>query len=1229
MAEKPKQNEQTAFPGFKNQPGQIRDAPMKQLNKKAKGFEPPNLGKAIRLPVPDFNDANRPPVCLEQDFPIVPINALSSLEGNAGKPIYQMSKWWARRRSSIFRSLLIAAATQSNDGPAQAAKRVWDHYYCNHQKAGSFKKLRVLDCFMGGGTTLVEGARLGFQMTGVDLNPVAWFVVKNELACSDPEQEKPFFDYIEREVKPQVQPFYTTTCPRGHQGRWVHAETEESVDIDPIDLPPDQRKHYRWEGPEIIYTFWAKHGPCQARGCGHRTPIFRTPVIAEKKLTAYYIKITCPSCGHTFHAELGETRMAPGAERVVLEVEPSFTEISQPFAQLIKDYNKGRAGEKRERVTLLLTMIEDEEGLYCPRCKQFAGKRIKNVLERHNTAKRISDVKKKDFGIGSRHVFMYLLIHPGWLEGCSVFEGEEELGGYAGADPNPTIAWYKKRLKDLRLIEVRGRIKLAEDETTSQEEIDEFQDKDISEPDEGDTPTMEDRKKYGLPLEIVLNDGTRINTRAGTVPRQSHFTCRSHGLNQDILEAVKKTGHTAPVAAYALQCYCPQCDSEGYNYNGRFFKEPDMYDTERLAKSDLEWVERSEKDLSDFWPRQECWDAYMMRANGGVNRGWGYTHWWKMFNPRQLLVHTQLLRAIALASDEEWPLDTKEQALGAFQQYLRMMCMFSFWHQTYDKLAPALSNANFHPKQLVVETNVYGRLGYGKWTSCSETNLESLRWCNEPWELAITPEDMKGKSVKVTANDAVFPGSNVACASSTDLSVISKEPFDLVITDPPFGNNLFYADLADFFYVWLRIPLLRWYEDLPERKYFEPERTPHSMEAVDNPVEHPDDREEWEREPFITGNNVETIRKLSGNEELKEKDSNPLYRPDPSSDFYRETLTLCWTEAARLLKPGGLMAFTFHHSADAPWVDVLQALFDAGYILVATYPIRSDETKGEKGAFGSRKIEYDIIHVCRKRLEEPKPVSWAKMRKWVKEETQRLKDLIEQTHGKELPEADLRVILRGKSLEFYSRHYGQVFTGEMEVLGVRDALVGINQLLDDLLETPGEGERMRLPDSAEPTSRLFSRIFSGRSSIPRDELHKILRGTGIAQGDLEAKGWIRAVGTTIHVVPIAERFQYFTAPGRNRKVLRTDLDQAHFLIGAAQPGSGVDVTDELNRWTFRIKNSVDAILGWYAGVEKDEEIRKAARLALDLVGHWRSKPAREPREVQMTLFDRLEAEGGT
>jgi hypothetical protein len=70
-------------------------------------------GKAVAMETVDFNAPNRPKTCLEVDFPILPVNQVASIEGSVGKPIYQMSKWWARRRSSVFRAMLIAAATKA------------------------------------------------------------------------------------------------------------------------------------------------------------------------------------------------------------------------------------------------------------------------------------------------------------------------------------------------------------------------------------------------------------------------------------------------------------------------------------------------------------------------------------------------------------------------------------------------------------------------------------------------------------------------------------------------------------------------------------------------------------------------------------------------------------------------------------------------------------------------------------------------------------------------------------------------------------------------------------------------------------------------------------------------------------------------------------------------------------------------------------------------------------
>lgn len=727
-----------------------------------------------------------------------------------------------------------------------------------------------------------------------------------------------------------------------------------------------------------------------------------------------------------------------------------------------------------------------------------------------------------------------------------------------------------------------------------------------------------------LPDAVTLANGTEVETGRGTVPKSATFSCASCGRQNKTLQAVKATGHTAPITSYALQCHCPQCEAEGYTYGGRYFKAPQAYDIKRLAESEKEWTRRAEMDLADYWPRQEMLYAHMTHERNPLPDH-GYTHWWKLFNNRQLLVHTSLLKAITELLEDAWPLDVREQGLGAFQQYLRNQNMFIFWNPQRDTPEPMFSNANYNPKMQFIENCVFNNLGRGNWQSSSAKCVDGIDWARTPWELVIT-EDINAKSEKGFPEDPIIPGNEPYCGSSTDLFMLGNEQFDLVITDPPFGNNLFYADLSDFFHVWLRLPLCKWYAGLPEASYFEPERTPHSMEAVDNSAEHPDDRESYEKEPFIESKYLVQIRELSRDEALMEKDPNPLYRPQPSSDFYGQTLSAVWAESGRRLKAGGIMAFTFHHNEDQAWIDILKALFDADYLLVATYPIRSDESKGEGGQFGSKKIEYDIIHVCRKRLNDPEPVSWARMRRWVKGETVRLKELLEHTHGKTLPESDLRVILRGKSLEFYSRHYGRVFTGDGQVLDVRDALLGINLLLDDLLEDTTRTGGLRPPDSAEPASRLYLRLFKNRTEMERDELHKTLRGTGIAQGDLEARGWIRVVGRAVHAVPIHERFAFFTERGRNRKVIKTDLDQAHFLIGTAYPNSGLKIDAELNNPNFRIKKSVDEILKWYAEVDMNAANRMAATTAAQLVEHWRTRKARPDERRQLSLFEMLDME---
>jgi hypothetical protein len=1048
-------------------------------------------GKSVELETVDFNDPNRPKTCLEVDFPILAINEIAQPETSSGaarKPIYTATKWWARRPSSVFRGLILAGATKAPEDSSRASKLVWENFYANHQRKGAFKDLRVLDIFMGGGTTLVEGSRLGIRMIGNDLNPVAWFVVKQGLSNVDLEEVKRLIIDIEGEVKPQIMPYYYCDGPEGEKGTWTHLPTKKLMpaNFDPLTIPRDERKDYFYEGPEIIYTFWAKHGPCQVTGCGQRTPIMRSPVMAIKTLSVKHWEHSCGKCSGEFHVEEEAARMAPDVPLYVVPTEYPFS------------------------------VLDRRKGVICPHCG-------------HSAMVNLGKGKNKK-------VELSLLVHPQWLAGLpKQDEAGEPFGGSAQDHMEATARWNQERSQKLRLLEVRG--ELTEEVTCPE-------------------------------------SGVTFKSNAGTVPKKANYACSGCGTVQDLLDTVKATGKTAPVAGYAIHGYSPRRSTLGKPYNGRFFSTFDQALSTQFNASIAEWMDRKETDLADWWPRSEIPYGFMTTLNNGGLANHGFSHWSNMFDARQLLAHSQILKAICTLPG--YSQEAREVLLGAFQQALRANCMFSFWNMSQDCLEPFLGSSNFHSKSNVVENTIFnGDIGRGSFRVYADRMVEALEYARNPWDLICRErfqiEVGSGKTEKITPGDAVQFAEKIFCSSSTELTELRDSSVDMVITDPPFGGLLHYSELSDFFYVWLRLALKGKY---PQN--FGPEYTPKSLEAVANRAREPED-------------------------------------PD---GFYQRLLTQCWREAHRVLKLGGILAFTFHHSEDEPWVAVLESLFDAGFYLEATYPIRSDETKGEggkPGTFGSQTIEYDIIHVCRKRTEEPKPVSWGRMRREVMADVRQLQAMLEN-HAKEgLPAADIQVIRRGKALEYFSRHYGKVYVDEGRTISVKDALVGINQLID---EDADKGKEQP-PVNAEPMTRQFLRTFGTATEMKRDQLQKFLRGTITTPDDFEQRGWcseVKKVFTRTTPLDFARDWQ-----GKHKRKLTSDLDQALVLIGACVDGSGINASDTLKNDNFKPHVALKPLLEWLQKNGPDQTTRNAASRAVSIFTTWQASQA--PKPLQASLFD--------
>ena len=971
------------------------------------------------------------------------------------------------------------------------------------KKNEAFNKLKVADIFMGGGTTLVEGARLGMQMTGNDLNPVAWLVVKNELADVDLDEVNRLFDHIEQEVKPQIMPFYACEGPEGEKGKWTYSPTGVVMgdEFDPLSLKPEERKDYSYEGPEVIYTFWAKHGPCSAPSCGHRTPLMSSPVVAVKTLSVKtWHGIPCQHCDGKFDIERHSARMAPDAPLVVSETEAPHT------------------------------IMADDGSYECPYCQQQYCDEVAALKgDSSRLPKKASKNKKID---------MTLLIHPDWLKGAADSDEIGPFGGAATSDVNSTQRWNSQRISTLKLLEVRGK----------------------------------------LPSEIICPEsGQVVDTSLGTIPKRSTFTCQEStcGRQQDVLDSIKATETTGPMAAYAMQCFSPSRKETGIPYKGRFFAALKEHDTRRQNCAVSEWEARKNKDLQGYWPSSEVPFGFMTgMANGDIRKGHGFTTWDKMFNPLQLLVNSLFLRTIDKANG--FSDSTKEIVLGCFQQYIRNQNMFCFWDIGYDKLVPMMSNNNYHPKSNVVENCVFADLGRGNWTSCRKNTLKGLEWCKAPWEIVsnevladMSPELTKtvsGKSSKTLTDDPVLSGTLVTSGSSTELTQYEDASYDLVITDPPFGGLLHYSELSDFFYVWLQLLLKDKYPEIYTGDY-----SPKTLEAVSNKARHPDD-------------------------------------PDA---FYKRLLTECWREASRLLKPGGILSFTFHHSEDEPWVDVLESLFDSGYYLEATYPIRSDETKG-KGEFGSKTIEYDIIHVCRKRTEEPSKISWARLRRKILSDVRQLQSLLEHHQEEGLPLADIQVIKRGKALEYFSKYYGKVYVEEGRDFTVKEALAGINAILDDDIEAGGSAT----PVNCEPMTRQFLRIFGDKqASVKRDQIQKYLRGSGVSPSDFEARDWCFEKKKVFYW---ADPLTFAKERDNSGKKYSRDMDQALILVGACYPESGL-TTDKILHDDFNPHPALGQLIDWLINNAPTSDMRQASTIARRNYSTWESKHQENLKE-QYKLF---------
>lgn len=258
-----------------------------------------------------------------------------------------------------------------------------------------------------------------------------------------------------------------------------------------------------------------------------------------------------------------------------------------------------------------------------------------------------------------------------------------------------------------------------------------------------------------------------------------------------------------------------------------------------------------------------------------------------------------------------------------------------------------------------------------------------------------------------------LPNAGVGYAAQTDAAAQSTSAGRVVSTDPPYFDNIGYADLSDFFYVWLRRSLRTTYPDL-----FTTLAVPKAEELVATPYRH---GSKEKAETFFLDGMTQAMRRLV-------EQAHPAF---PVTIYY--AFKQSETESAAGTSSTG-------------WETFLDAVIRAGFGISGTWPMRTELGNRMIGS-GTNALASSIVLVCRQR-EASAPT--ATRREFVAALKAELPSALRHLQEGNIAPVDLAQAAIGPGMAEYTR-FSKVLDAEGKAVLVREALALINQVLDETL----------------------------------------------------------------------------------------------------------------------------------------------------------------------------------
>ena len=367
---------------------------------------------------------------------------------------------------------------------------------------------------------------------------------------------------------------------------------------------------------------------------------------------------------------------------------------------------------------------------------------------------------------------------------------------------------------------------------------------------------------------------------------------------------------------------------------------------------------------------------------------YGMPLWRDLFSRRQILCHgtsVEVFREMLEADRTNGELsEVREAAYGylsiTLDKFLNYNSRMTRWHAKREVALGAFDRHDFS----------------FKWSYAEVTPL--IAGVGHDWAIKQTTKCIKELVGLVrpganSGNDGLFgtdareeyipPTISITCKPGDSLDHIEEGSIDAVVMDPPYGANVMYAELSDFFYVWLKRTAGYIFPDLFRRQLTDKEN-----EAVASTAKFQDRK---------------------GAAAHAERD-------------YQERMASIFTECRRVLKPDGIMTVMFTHKQTSAWDALTKGLMEAGFIITASWPINT-EAEGSLHIKDKAAANSTIFLVCRPRegqSQHDESVYWEDVEPRV---AQAVRDRVEEFQEAGIAGVDLYLASFGPALEEFSRHW--------------------------------------------------------------------------------------------------------------------------------------------------------------------------------------------------------------